>query len=173
MPYNAKAVANEFLDLARAQGKQLTPMQLQKLVYFAHGWFLAITGEGLLDERIEAWQWGPVVPSLYNEFKRFGSDPITEPAGEFRYRSPKMVFEPYRLVGDTDQDNTARKVIRRIWEIYGKYSASQLSSMTHEPESPWTKTEGKEIRGTDISNELIKGYFQRLATSHDREPARA
>lgn len=165
MPYSAKAVANEFLALAKDEGKQLTPMQLQKLVYFAYGWYLAITGERLLDERVEAWQWGPVVPSLYNEFKRFGSGPITEFARKAVVGTDgRISYEPYRVMSDRpEHDVIAMKIIRKIWEIYGRFSASQLSNMTHAPESPWSQTPEKDVRGTDIPDDVIKAYFERLA----------
>jgi len=163
MAYTAKQVANEFLILAQSDGKDLTPMQLQKLVYFAYGWYLAITGERLLNER-EAWQWGPVIPSLYSEFKRFGSDPITEPSRDFSGR-------PYRLRSDDSiKDGEALRLIKRVWEIYGRYSASQLSGMTHEPNSPWSQTPEKNVKGTDISDDVIADYFRKLA-KNEQQPS--
>ncbi len=170
MPYPAKAIANEFLELAARDGKKLTPMQLQKLVYFAHGWYLAITGEPLINEHVEAWQWGPVIPSLYNEFKRFGNQPITDLSRVVKVSGGKVGYVPLRL---EDPDNPqkaefARQLINRVWQIYGKFTASQLSEMTHAPDSPWSQTPNKEIRGTDIPEELIKTYFQRLAREDER-----
>jgi len=78
--YDARAVANYFLELAGQEGKPLDPMGIQKLVYFAHGWTLAIYDRPLISQRVEAWDYGPVIRDLYNEFKRFGSSRITEPA---------------------------------------------------------------------------------------------
>jgi hypothetical protein len=78
MPYPAAAIANEFLELAKANGQALTPMQIQKLVYFAHGWNLAITGEPLIWERVEPWDYGPVVRNLYRNLREFGSGAITK-----------------------------------------------------------------------------------------------
>ena len=73
MPYDPKAIANYFLDLARAQEKALTPLKIQKLVYFANGWHLAIKGVPLINEQVEAWRFGPVIPSLYTHFERMGN----------------------------------------------------------------------------------------------------
>lgn len=169
MPYPAKAVANEFLELAKKDGKKLTQMQLQKLVYFAYGWYLAITGKRLIDERVEAWGWGPVIPSIYQAFKRFGSSPITEPAAEVGFRSGKAGFYPIRIQSsDSEEDTLARQVVKRVWDIYGKYSASALSKMTHAPDSPWSRTPDKEIKGTDISDDLISEYFRKLARNEHR-----
>jgi uncharacterized phage-associated protein len=83
MAINALAVANHFLDIAEKAGQRLTPMKLQKLVYFAHGWHLGLTGEPLLDEEIQAWSFGPVVRSVYNAFRDCGGDEITHKGSEF------------------------------------------------------------------------------------------
>lgn len=164
MAYDARQIATEFIQLAQAQNKKLTPMQLQKLVYFAYGWYLAITGERLINERVGAWQWGPVFPSLYSAFREYGSDPIDDVPGELVFEGTKLKVKKFPLISDDPKrDEMARSIIRRVWEIYGNYSASALSGMTHEPNSPWAQTTGKDIRGTYIEDDLIEDYFRRLA----------
>jgi len=164
MPFDSKAVANQFLTLAKNEGKSLTPMQLIKLVYFAHGWYLAITGTPLLNETVQAWKFGPVIPSLYHEFKRFGNSPITERAtktdiiGEggtlkLRLQAPEITGEGSVL---------AKRVIEKVWEKYKHYSAVQLSNLTHLPDSPWAKTKGREIKGTVIPDDTIRQYYLAL-----------
>src|SRR5208282_4587731 len=70
--YPSMAVANWFIEnLSRVD-----PLKLQKLVYFAHGWHLALRDQPLIDELVEAWDYGPVVPSLYHQFKRYGNQSI-------------------------------------------------------------------------------------------------
>jgi len=173
MPYTSKQVANEFLELAKRDGRQLTPMQLQKLVYFAYGWYLAITGERLLNERIQAWQWGPVVPSLYGALKIYGSGPITEPTVEPFFEETKMGFRVNRISSDDPQkDDFARRVVAKVWETYGRFNGIQLSSITHAPNSPWSAYYDKDVRGTDIPDEAIAEYFKGLgAAQHDRPVA--
>ena len=83
MAYPTKAVANYFIDLANAKKIQITPMKLQKLIYFAHGWHLAIIGEPLIDECVQAWSYGPVIDSIYHEFKEYGSGPIKRHARSY------------------------------------------------------------------------------------------
>src|SRR5260370_3705804 len=119
MPHSAKADANEFLELAKKDGQQLTQMQFQNLVYFAYGWYLAITGQRLIDERVEAWQWGPVIPSIYKEFKRFGSSPVTEQAQEGRFTDGKLGLMVVRVQSDDPKRHAlALQVIKRCWAIY-------------------------------------------------------
>lgn len=167
MPYDPRAVANYFLDIAKQSGQQIDPMKLQKLIYYAHGWYLALANAPLLDRSVEAWKYGPVIPVLYRAFQDYGASPITEPA---RYSDPqdgKIVLRPYRLDGGTitspdDPANYAQRIIRRVWEQYGKFSAIQLSMMTHAPDTPWaeawSQNQGK--RYVPIPDDSIKQYFK-------------
>lgn len=160
-PYDAKAVANYFLNLAKLKNEKLDLMKLQKLIYFAHGWHLAIKNNPLLDELIQAWQYGPVVSSIYHEFKEFGNNPITRSATNL------IVIEsviPPQFCLDTPQididDDFSKKLLDKIWEQYGKLTAIQLSNMTHQPGTPWEETWKPGIpKGTAIDDKLIKEYF--------------
>ncbi len=78
---NAVAIANYFVRKSLDSGIPVTPMKLVKLVYVAHGWYLGLTGEPLIAEGVQAWKYGPVVPSVYDKFKMYGGSAITEPAG--------------------------------------------------------------------------------------------
>src|ERR1700689_5397887 len=83
VPYPASAIANELIKLSlQKTNSGLSPMKVQKLVYFAHGWYLALTGgRPMINEPVEAWKFGPVVPSLYYELKKYGETPITDLIG--------------------------------------------------------------------------------------------
>jgi len=168
MPFPATAVANEFLTIAIAEGKELSPMKLQKLVYFAHGWYLALTGEPLISERIEAWQYGPVIPSLYREFKEYGNAPVVTPAFEVRYDGWKPSFVVSKLGDSGDGVNKARQVIKKVWQLYGEYSSVRLSNATHVPGSPWSEVYKEGSRHTIIPDDTIKTYFRELANAPKR-----
>ena len=73
-------IVNEFLDLASED--KITNLKLVKLCYIAQGLSLALLDKPLFSEPIEAWQYGPVVPSVYHEFKHFRDQPITEKSVE-------------------------------------------------------------------------------------------
>src|SRR5712691_11530985 len=79
MSYSALTVANTFLDLATQEGKYVTNMKLQKLVYIAHGYYLAYrAGEPLIFEDVKAWQWGPVIVELYEALRQYGAHIVSE-----------------------------------------------------------------------------------------------
>lgn len=159
--YPARSIANSILSIARESGEQLTNMQLQKLVYFAHGWYLALTdGEPLLEESVKAWNFGPVIPPLYNRLKRYGNGVVNDYITEKDPQTGKEVPapEPY--------DGYTRSVLMRVWQVYGHMDGAQMSYLTHKPGTPWDKTWRKEKYGV-ISNDLIKEHFRELrAASH-------
>jgi uncharacterized phage-associated protein len=129
MSHSAKAVANYFIETAKREWEQLSAMKIQKLVYFAHGWYLALYNEPLLDEKIEAWRYGPVVPSLYHEFKFYGS-------GNIDYATDIDAGDGFRIITPKiPNDRMLKAFLDRVWEVYGDFSAVQLSNMTHEPNS--------------------------------------
>jgi uncharacterized phage-associated protein len=171
MPYDTKAIANYFLDLAQAEGKPLSPMKLQKLVYFAHGWYLGLTGKPLLDEAVQAWSFGPVIQSLYKEFLEFGACDIDRIARTRVFtESPDILdwkwsyHEPSLKESSNKDKDFVEHLLKRIWEVYSGYSAAQLSNLTHEPGSPWDqvskKYNSKIPKYETIPEEAILSYFQ-------------
>lgn len=159
MPHSALAVANYFVTRGVNEGKLVDPMKLQKLVYFAHGWHLAIHGQPLLDERVEAWQYGPVIPSIYHAVKRHGAGPIDFPIFQLARTGP---------VPPTVTDPGVLRLLGRVWEVYREYSGPDLSKMAHDPQGPWhgvwegDAQRGK-VKGVDIPDGIIREYFVKAA----------
>lgn len=150
--YSAKAIANFFIELAQDKKGVLDPMKIQKLVYYAHGWSLALLGQPLIREPIEAWDYGPVIRSLYMEFRKYGKGQIIDFA-----KTHDAVRE---------DDDITKALLRRIWELYGKYTGIQLSNLTHADGTPWQQawTSSKYKTGISINNELIEGHFLDVIT---------
>lgn len=156
-PYSALAIANYFLDKGVMDGEPIDQLRLQKLVYLAHGWTLAVYDRPLLDEPVEAWRYGPVVPSLYKAFKRWGNDEILENAVSIRGTA-------ISVPAIRRDDPETRSLLAKVWEIYKPYSGIQLSNMTHKPGTPW-ETTWKASRGSGaavINNEVIQRHFKEL-----------
>ncbi|MCL9804966.1 DUF4065 domain-containing protein [Flavobacterium amniphilum] len=122
MIYTPRQIADFFLYVGK-DDQSMTPMKIIKLVYIAHGWSLGLYNKPLITESPQAWKYGPVIPSLYDEFRQYGNQKIDIPVPE-----------------NPIQDEKTNKLLEKIWNTYGKYTAIQLSAMTHEPETPWSIT---------------------------------
>lgn len=162
-PYTAKTIANELLDLAWKHGvKDMTPIKLQKLVYFAHGWYLAFFQEPLIRQGIQAWKFGPVVADIYHEFKDFGNDPINRMATELAYDEAHGLTDDEPRISADDEDT--RGVLQEVWRVYGNFTPIQLANLTHEPGTPWaqinSKYPGELPKNEEIPNALIRKYFE-------------
>jgi len=165
MVFSATAVANDFLKIARAEGETLTSMKLQKLVYYAHGWSLALANEPLISNRIEAWDYGPVIPDLYQAFKKYGTEAITELAHKVTVRGGKLSLTTPTLEDSPEsaERTGAQQIIKRVWELYGGFTAAKLSNATHAPGTPWAQVYRPGQRSILIPNPIIKAYFEGLA----------
>jgi uncharacterized phage-associated protein len=151
-PQDPRGIANAILQVARAQGKQLTLMQLIKLVYLAHGWSWAILHRPLSKAPVQAWQYGPVYPEVYSAFKRFGSSPISSLAVS------KSTGQTYQA--DLDEDD--RDLIGAVVDAYGGMHAFQLSNIMHQPGTPWTETFNSSGAYSVIPEELIRKHYDEL-----------
>jgi uncharacterized phage-associated protein len=145
MAYSASAVAGWILWLASRKRITLSPMQLQKHLYYAQGYSLGMTGEKLFDERIFAWQHGPVVPEVFHQYKRFAASAVTPPG---HAEIPESVFG----------------VIDAVIDAKGRMSASKLRNATHE-EPPYMDTPP----GDEITPEKMLGFFTGLFWASDEE----
>lgn len=159
-PYEALAVANRFLALARRDKLGLDHLKLQKLLYCAHGWYLVFTGKPLLQEHAEAWPYGPVIPSVYHEFKRFGSLPIMVSAMR---AVPNPLGGAQLACYELQADEYTDRVIESVWQTYKGYSSLQLSTLTHQPDMAWDKVNKRNDgrTGTDIPDLEIWSEFKR------------
>lgn len=149
-PYDADIIAQFFIKKSIEDERFLSPLKLIKLVYFSQGWYLGLFHESLINERIEAWKFGPVVASLYHKYKQFGNDDITHVFNE-------------KLLQELDSNTVT--FLNRIWEVYGSWTAIQLANLSHERESPWHiawyRDEGKKRTNHPIPNERIENYFSK------------
>lgn len=151
--FDARAIANHVLQVARELGLSLTPMQLMKIVYFAHGWSLGLRNRPLFTQPVQAWQYGPVIPDVYWAFSRFGRSPVAEPAKN-----------EFGLAYEAELDEVDERIIRAVVAQYGKLHAFVLSDMTHQPGTPWQKSFKPGFRAV-IGSDDIGQYFKGLASS--------
>lgn len=156
-PSNA---ANFFIQKAKEDDVVMTQLKLIKILYFAYGWVLATMNEKLFDEPIEAWKYGPVVPSVYHEFKRFGKSQIDCFSTTLNLDNFDIVT-PY--VRKSEQSTT---VLEKVWDIYKHLSAPALVRLSHEKDSPWDKHYADGVMGIKIPDDDIKPYFHEKITEY-------
>ncbi|MEB3245527.1 MAG: type II toxin-antitoxin system antitoxin SocA domain-containing protein [Vampirovibrionales bacterium] len=161
MPHKASAVANFFLLKARQEAMPITQLKLMKLVYIAHGWHLALLGTPLLNEPIEAWRHGPVIPSLYHEFKHFGKTPIDTLATEYDFFEDESPQTPL-LENTTTEFKDTLWVLEKVWGVYKKFPATVLRKITHEDEPSWQQAYQGDYVNAVIENDSIHAHFKQL-----------
>ena len=175
-PYRPAHIANYILWKVWKANIEITQMKLIKLVYIAYGWNLVINDDQtLFEEDILAWEHGPVIPSIYDEFKVFGSRPITKGnyAGDFNTETGELLSVP--IVSENDSD--ILKVLNAAWDNYKHTSLTMLHRITNEPKSPWciaydngkgknTKLDNKLIKASslEVINGLVRKYLNQLRT---------
>lgn len=149
-PYTASQIAKWLLSaIDRDSGDSITPLKLQKLIYYAQAWSLALPERArpLFDEEIQAWAHGPVAESVFHEYKHAGWDALP---------APDEVPE----IAEEDAAHLAE-----ILSVFGEFSAKHLERMTHN-EDPWLDARGNlpaEARSNAvISKEHMADYYRGL-----------
>jgi len=161
--YDVRAIGNWFLDRAERDGEILTAMKLQKLCYVSHGWHLAMHDSPLIHDAVEAWKWGPVFRSLYREFRDCGSSPIEQRATAF---DGATLEDRVISIGDYADSDEMNQFLEDVWRVYGKYTAGQLSDITHRDGTPWhqlyRQMGDRILPYSVIPNDTIATHYKRL-----------
>lgn len=128
-----------YLSYHDGNNYSLTPLKLQKILYYIQGWSYLWDNKPMFTDMFEAWQYGPVNRGVYDAFKL--------------YKGNEIPYEEGAKPEDASQEEL--ETIERVWEEYGTESARNLVAMTHE-EKPWI--DAYQSRGP-ISNQMIRKYF--------------
>lgn len=146
--YRALSVARYIIEHCNEQGRGISNLKLQKILYFVQAEFLVSTPNNTpcFRDKIEAWDFGPVVPNVYHQYKLFGSSSIPE--------SATIARDPYKEeISLNDQ-----VLINSMVDDASSYTASQLVQVTHN-QSPW-KDAYRRGFNNEITNDSIYDYFK-------------
>jgi uncharacterized phage-associated protein len=146
MAYSPVEISNNLLKRAFDEDVEVSPMKLQKLLYFTASEYAKRTQRPLLDGYFQKWAYGPVVRSVYDEFRSFGGRPI-------RSYGKDAQGKAYLVSEASDKDLKAS--VNDVWRAAKEMSAVRLSRITHLPDSAWAKTsDNAPISEEDIRNDL-------------------
>jgi uncharacterized phage-associated protein len=155
--FDARGIANFLLDLARNRRIRLTNLQLQKIVFFAHGAFLQRFRKPLVLNRFEAWEHGPVVPELYHCLKHYGDREITGSASRFDLETRALIRVQCELPPE---------VCRHLDDMllfYGRMDPWELVKLSHVEGGPWDTTMKNSVHRSNFSmiidSRVIEHYF--------------
>lgn len=130
MAYSSTNIANNILSRSFADKKYISPMKLQKILYFVASEYQKLTGRPLLEEPFSTWAYGPVLYSVYDEFRSFSKHDINRYARDAR---------GLMLAVNEDHDISLKKTIDNVWGKTKNVSAIKLSKITQNPNSAWDK----------------------------------
>jgi uncharacterized phage-associated protein len=148
MAYEPTTIANYFIQEKSSLGK-LTPMKVIKLTYLSYSWYLALSkGElSLLNEKPQAWKYGPVFSSLYDRLKKNGK---LEIQSKLPTHNEEVITNEISLFLD------------KIWGKYGKFTGVELSAMTHADGTPWDESYIPSMNNIISDDMILKHYSPKL-----------
>lgn len=152
-PVPALDVADRMIKWSLETGVPITPLQIQKLTYFAHGWHLGFVGTPLFADTVEAWEYGPVIPAVYHAFKAYGRRPITARL----YPDGKYVLSA-----------SAETVVKMTWQAFSRFDGIRLSKITHAANGPWAQITQGSPAGQAIPDTIIESYYKDLINRADK-----
>jgi len=160
MKSNALSLANYFVEISKNEDVDIRQFGLMKRVYIAHGFCLAIYNMSALDDRfdiVEAWDNGPVIPSVYHSFKYNRDNPIKDKAVIVDYKDE----EDIRYIVPELEDERIKKIANAVWKRYEGVPDYKLIKLTHARGTPWYLCYEKGVNRV-IPDSYTKTYYSKL-----------
>lgn len=157
--YRVLDVCRYIINYSNREDYGVSNLKLQKLLYFIQVYFLmnSENNEPCFSERIEAWDFGPVVPVAYHEYKQYGSTdiPFVDSYIDFDVDDPWSAS-----MTEFDEDcirEEDKKSINAVVTKLANYSATDLVDITHR-QAPW-KDVYVQCKNNEITIDSIRKYF--------------
>jgi uncharacterized phage-associated protein len=160
MAHDGRAIANFILDFCEANGRTVSNLALQKLVYFCHVWSLIKLNKPLIKHKFEAWEFGPVLPYLYREFKTFDRSPIKGRAMRMDPANGKACVVEYTF------DEETVRLLKKTIEFYSRLTAGDLVELSHVKGGPWFNVWHHKATvnpGMKIADEDIQQFYSTIS----------
>ena len=157
MSYMVLDVCRHVINYSNKKDYGISNLKLQKILYFIQAYFLIKTSNQCFRERIEAWDFGPVVPEAYKEYKQFGSGDIPSVLQIVNFDENNIWDSEIKRYYDDVISNADKKLIEAVVDKYSDYSATDLVAITHR-QAPW-KNAYKRGQNNEITVTALKEYF--------------
>lgn len=173
-PFFAMDIANYLARKGLKEKVIVDPLKLVNLVYISHGFFLAIKEKPLINELVQAWHYGPVIPSVYFAFRIFHPRTNCKPVGSYA-KIDDTVKKPSDISKDPAFQAEAKKIIdEKVWPLYKDKTGIELFNLTHRKNTPWDRVWNDE-KGCDkltsiIPNQYIYQYYKALIKHLQTKP---
>ena len=160
MRNNALSVANYFVDKGQNEGVPVRPLKLMKLVYIAYGFALVLIERSIIDKRfdkVEAWKYGPVIPSVYHSFKMYGSNPVKDKTVILEENGNNGI----QMITPELEEDIVKEICDFVWKRYGGLSDNELVSLLHRKGTPWelVYVEGE---NAEIPDYYTSAYYRKI-----------
>ena len=156
--YDGRMVANFILDFCEDRGRTVTNLALQKIVYFCHVWSIIFLSRPLVRHKFEAWEFGPVLPYLYREFRELDRAAIKRRATQLDPMDGRKKIVEYSF------DRDVQHLLHEIVDFYSRLSAGDLVKLSHAKGGPWYTVwhHGAAINpGMKIDDKEIANYYSK------------
>lgn len=142
----ANGVADYLLWFAKEHGDILTPLKLQKLMFYADAWHMVLNdGEELVQQQFEAWVHGPVLRDIYFRFNHYRWNPISQD------------------VAKPDLPDLLQNFLSDVYKVFGGFSGYELEQLTHQ-EEPWRAARGDLAPDASCTAAIDKSLTHRFYT---------
>lgn len=159
MSYNVLEICRHVINYSNEHDYGISNLKLQKVLYFIQAYFLINKKDHnpCFDEKIEAWDFGPVVPEAYHEYKQYGSGDIPTVKSYFLFDNGDIWNSKRVEYNDNIISPDDKKLIDKVIDKFSNYSATDLVSLTHR-QSPWIDVYAP-CQNNEITIESIRRYF--------------
>ena len=159
MGYNVLDVCRYVINYSNKHDYGISNLKLQKVLYFIQAYFLTnkTSHTPCFNEKIEAWDFGPVVPEAYHEYKQYGSGDIPTIKSYILFDNENIWNSKRVLCNDDVITNEDKNLIDKVVDKFSDYSATDLVSLTHR-QSPWIDVYVPH-QNNEITLDAIRKYF--------------
>lgn len=155
--YNVLDVCRYVINYSNDKNYGISNLKLQKLLYFIQAFFIKCTSDICFREKIEAWEFGPVVPEAYREYKQYGSGNIPRISAYVEINNENIWNSKVREYNSDIIKEDDKQLINMVIDGFADYTATDLVEITHN-QSPWIESYVPYMNN-EITPQMLKEYF--------------